>query len=91
VLCDTAAPYFFRNSIERGLPVVELAGILDAVKQGDELELDLENGRLANISSSVELKFEPMPPFILKKLAAGGMLPLLKAEIEAGRIPKRLK
>jgi 3-isopropylmalate/(R)-2-methylmalate dehydratase small subunit len=91
VLCDTAAPYFFRNSIERGLPVVELSGILDAVKQGDELEVDLENGRLTNISSSVELTFEPMPPFIIKKLAAGGMLPLLKAEIEAGHIPKRIK
>jgi len=24
-------------------------------------------------------------------LAAGGMLPLLKAEVEAGRIPKRIK
>jgi 3-isopropylmalate/(R)-2-methylmalate dehydratase small subunit len=91
VLCDTSAPYFFRNSIERGLPVVELVGILDAVKQGDELEVDLENGRLTNISSGIELKFEPMPPFIIKKLAAGGMLPLLKTEVDAGRIPKRIK
>jgi 3-isopropylmalate/(R)-2-methylmalate dehydratase small subunit len=91
VICDTAAPYFFRNSIERGLPVVELVGILDAVKQGDELEVDLENGRLTNISSGVELKFEPMPPFIIRKLAAGGMVPLLKAEVDAGRIPKRIK
>ena len=32
-----------------------------------------------------------MPPFIIKKLAAGGMLPFLKAAIEAGRIPKRIK
>jgi 3-isopropylmalate/(R)-2-methylmalate dehydratase small subunit len=91
VLCDTSAPYFLRNSIERGLPVVELAGILATVKQGDELEIDLEKGRLTNISSGVELTFEPMPPFVLRKLAAGGMLPLLKAEVEAGRIPKRIE
>jgi hypothetical protein len=41
-------------------------------------------------SSAVELKFEPMPPFIIRKLAAGGMLPLRKAEVEAGRIPRRI-
>jgi 3-isopropylmalate/(R)-2-methylmalate dehydratase small subunit len=90
VLCDTSAPYFLRNSIERGLPVVELPGILDAVKQGDELELDLEKGRLTNMSSGLESKFEPMPDFIIRKLEAGGMVPLLKMEVDAGRIPKRL-
>jgi 3-isopropylmalate/(R)-2-methylmalate dehydratase small subunit len=90
VICDTSAPYFLRNSIERGLPVVELPGILDAVKQGDELELDLEKGRLTNMSSGVESKFEPMPDFIIRKLEAGGMVPLLKMEVDAGRIPKRL-
>ena len=91
VICHTSAPYFLRNSIERGLPVVELSGILDAVKQGDELEVDLEKGCLTNISSGVELEFEPMPSFILRKLEAGGMVPLLKMEVDAGRIPKRLK
>lgn len=90
VICDTSAPYFLRNSIERGLPVVELPGILKAVKQGDELEVDLEKGRLTNISSGVDMNFEPMPAFIIRKLEAGGMVPLLKMEVDAGRIPKRL-
>jgi 3-isopropylmalate/(R)-2-methylmalate dehydratase small subunit len=90
VICENSAPYFLRNSIERGLPVVELPGVLNSVKQGDLLELDLERGRLANISSEVVLKFEPMPPFILDKLSVGGMVPLLKREVEAGRIPRRL-
>jgi len=91
VICEISAPYFLRNSIERGLPVVELPGVLDAVKQGDQLELDLEKGRLANMSSGIELKFEPMPSFILEKLALGGMVQLLKREVDAGRIPKRLE
>ena len=90
VICETSAPYFLRNSIERGLPVVELPGVFDVVKQGDQIELDLEKGRLTNISSGVELKFEPMPSFILDKLSVGGMVPLLKREVDAGRIPRRL-
>lgn len=91
VICETAAPYFLRNSIERGLPVVELPGILNAVKQGEKLELDLESGRVKNFSSGVELKFEPVPPFILERLEAGGMIPFLEKEVRAGRIPKRLE
>ena len=91
VICETSAPYFLRNSIEHGLPVVELPGVLDAVKQGDQLELELEKGCLTNISSGVELKLEPMPSFILKKLEVGGMVPLLKREVDAGRIPRRLE
>ena len=43
------------------------------------------------MSSGIELKFEPMPSFILEKLALGGMVPLLKREVDAGRIPKRLE
>lgn len=91
VICETAAPYFLRNSIERGLPIVELPGILKAVKQGDELEVNLDRGHLTNLSSGVELKFEPTPPFILERLDAGGMIPFLKNEVEAGRIPRRLE
>jgi 3-isopropylmalate/(R)-2-methylmalate dehydratase small subunit len=91
VICETSAPYFFRNSIERGLPVVELPGILDAVKQGEELEVDLEEGRVRNLSSGAELTFEPIPRFILERLDAGGMIPFLKKEVEAGRIPRRLE
>ena len=90
VICEISAPYFLRNSIERGLPVVELPGILDAVNQGDQLEVDLEKGRLTNTSSGRQLEFEPMPAFILDKLAVGGMVPLLKREVDAGRIPRRL-
>ena len=89
-ICETSAPYFLRNSIEHGLPVVELPGVLDAVKQGDELEVDLERGRVTNRSSGIELMFQPFPPFILARLEAGGMIPFLKMEVAAGRIPRRL-
>jgi hypothetical protein len=43
-----------------------------------------------NLSSGVDLKFEPMPAFILEKLGVGGMVPLLKKRVDAGEIPRRL-
>jgi 3-isopropylmalate/(R)-2-methylmalate dehydratase small subunit len=91
VICEASAPYFLRNSIERGLPVVELPGILRGVKQGEEIGVDLEAGRLTNLSSGVEVNFEPMPPFLLDILDAGGMIPFLKRELDQGRLPRRLE
>jgi 3-isopropylmalate/(R)-2-methylmalate dehydratase small subunit len=91
VICEASAPYFLRNSIERGLPVVELPGILLAVNQGEEIEVDLEAGRLTNLSSGIELNFEPMPPFLLDILDAGGMISFLKTELDQGRLPRRLE
>lgn len=91
VICETAGPYFLRNSIDRGLPVVELPGILNDAKQGDELEVNIETGLVRNLSSGVELRFEPMPTFIVERLEAGGVMPLLEREWKAGRLPKRLE
>jgi 3-isopropylmalate/(R)-2-methylmalate dehydratase small subunit len=88
VLCESAAPYFLRNSIEHGLPVVELRGIFAAVSQGDSLEVDLATGRFRNLRSGVELSFTPPPDFILEMIGAGGVYPLLRRMAEAGQLPK---
>jgi 3-isopropylmalate/(R)-2-methylmalate dehydratase small subunit len=70
---------------------VELPGILRGVKQGEEIEVDLKSGRLTNLSTGVELEFEPIPPFLLETLDAGGMIPFLKKEVDQGRLPRRLE
>jgi 3-isopropylmalate/(R)-2-methylmalate dehydratase small subunit len=90
VICETAATYFFRNSIEHGLPVIALPGILNAVNQGDELELDLIRAHVTNLTTGEKMDFERMPTFILNRLQAGGMIEFLRMELEAGRIPRRL-
>lgn len=89
VLCESAAPYFLRNSIEHGLPIVELPGIIKAVEQGDALEVDLTAGKCRNLRSKVELLFTPPPDFILEMLAAGGVYPLLTRMANEGHLPKR--
>lgn len=89
VVCESAAPYFLRNSLEHGLPVVELPGIVDAVAQGDPLEVDLAAGRFRNLRTGVELLFTPPPEFILEMVSAGGVYPLLTRMAEEGRLRKR--
>ncbi|MBI4232817.1 MAG: 3-isopropylmalate dehydratase [Chloroflexi bacterium] len=85
VLCESTNANFLRNSIEHGLPVVELPGIKEVVRQGDELEVDLTNGYVRNLRTKAELKFAPYPSFLLDMLDAGGLYPHLAHQIKAGK------
>jgi 3-isopropylmalate dehydratase small subunit len=89
VLCESAAPYFLRNSIEHGLAVVELPGIIAATAQGDALEVDLTAGRVRNARSGAELTFAPPPDFIMEMIVAGGIYPLMTRMAAEGRLPRR--
>jgi 3-isopropylmalate/(R)-2-methylmalate dehydratase small subunit len=84
ILCESAGPYFLRNSLDHGLPVVELAGIRNAVQQGDELELDVEKGYVRNLRTNANLSFTPFPSFILEMLDAGGIYPWIERQIKDG-------
>ena len=68
---------FFRNCINNGMPVVEceLAGIAD----GDEIEIDLAGGRVAVASRGIARGVPPLPAEVQAILAAGGLIPFLKA------------
>ncbi len=85
VLCESSNSNFIRNSIDHGLPVVEIGGVKKLVRQGDELEVDLEQGALRNLTSGTAARFTPFPEFILKILDAGGVYPYLKRQFVAGK------
>jgi 3-isopropylmalate/(R)-2-methylmalate dehydratase small subunit len=89
VLCESAAPYFLRNSIEHWLPVVELPGIVAATTQGDALEVDLIAGTVRNARTGGMLTFTPPPDFILEMITAGGIYPLVTRMAQDGRLAKR--
>ncbi len=80
VLCESAAPYFLRNSIDHGLPVLEIPGVAQAVRQGDELEIDLTQGVVTNVNRGVRLTFTPFPQFIMEIIDAGGLYPMLRSK-----------
>lgn len=68
---------FFRNCINNGMPAVEcdLTGIAD----GDEVELDLGEGRVAVPARGIAREVPPLPPAMQAILASGGLIPFLKA------------
>ena len=72
VLAQSFARIFFRNSINVGLPVLELD--TSGISQGDELEADLEAGTVKNVTTGVTLTFQPLPLVMVKILNDGGIV-----------------
>ncbi len=72
VLAKSVARIFFRNAINVGLPV--LVCDTDKIDEGDQLEVDLENGMVFDRSKDIELEFAPLPPAMVTILADGGLV-----------------
>lgn len=78
VIAESFARIFYRNAINVGLPALECPGIIEAVDQGDQLEVDITGGKVRNISKNVELSFIPLPGFMVEVLGEGGLVTYIK-------------
>lgn len=77
VIAKTFARIFYRNAINIGLPIMEI-GQGDEIKAGDELEVDLTNGIIKNISQGKTYKSEGFPEFMQRIVVSGGLMQWIK-------------
>lgn len=76
VLARSFARIFFRNAINKGLPVVECD--TSGIRNGDELEVDLGKGRVTNITRGTAVDIVPLPEVMMDILREGGLTEYLK-------------
>jgi 3-isopropylmalate/(R)-2-methylmalate dehydratase small subunit len=76
VLAKSFARIFFRNAINLGLPV--LVCDTDKIEDGDQLEVDLEQGTVKDLTNGNELIFKKIPTAMLCILQEGGLMPYIK-------------
>jgi len=81
VIAEVFPRTFYRNAINVGLPVVEIKGIKDKIDEKDEIEVDLDQGLIRNLTKKENYQFMPQPPFILEILKIGGAVPYYKNRI----------
>ncbi len=74
VIAGSFARIFYRNAINCGFLVVELPGVNQKIRDGDELDVDAKNGIIANRTQGTKYEFTPLPDFALKMIEAGGLL-----------------
>ena len=81
VVATSFARAFFRNAINTALVAVECPEAVEAVDDGDELYVDIENGTVE--ASGHRFEFTPYPEPLRRILDAGGLIPHLARELEA--------
>ena len=81
VLAESFARIFFRNSINIGLPIIECKGISTAVNNDDEVAVDLEAGKITNLTKNQNLQGIKLPPFIMEILLDGGLIENLRKRL----------
>ena len=80
VIADTFARIFYRNCINNGFVAIECKNICDKVDDGNELEIDLGEGLIKNLSKNEEYKFVPIPKFAKDIIEAGGLINYIRKE-----------
>lgn len=86
VIAESFARIFFRNSINIGLPVLECPEAAREAESGDVLEVDLDSGRIENITKEKSYTAAPFPPFMQEIISAGGLVNYTRARMEVGNV-----
>ncbi|EPZ43605.1 hypothetical protein [Alicyclobacillus acidoterrestris] len=76
VVVEYASRLFYRNCFEIGLPILECAGITNFVHDGDILSVDMTDGRIHNETTHQTVYANPVDPFLMDMLRAGGIIPM---------------
>jgi len=81
ILAESFARIFYRNAITIGLPVLECPEVSRRVEEGDELVVELKEGKVKNESNNLTLRATQLPEFIMEILDDGGLIEHLRRRI----------
>ncbi len=85
VIAKSFARIFFRNAINIGLPIFECPEAAEQIREGDEVEINLENAEIIDHTSRKRFKFEPFPREMQEIIRAGGLMNFVKNKmVESG-------
>ena len=71
VVAESFARIFYRNAVNIGLPVLECVSVAEYVDDGSEIEVDMAEGVVRNITKGKVLRGSPTPEFLLRIMERG--------------------
>ena len=86
IIAKSFARIFFRNAINIGLPLLECDQAVDKTEAGGNLEVDLSNGRIKNLTNGMEFEAKAYPDFMAELISAGGLVEYTKKRIDSRRV-----
>ena len=84
VVGHSFARIFYRNAFNMGLPLLEVGDAMDAINDGDELEIDTATGRIRDLTNGAEIVCPPLPESMSRILRSGGLVGYVKERLEGG-------
>jgi len=79
VVAKSFARIFFRNCINFGLPALTSTEAVANLKNGEQIEIDMEKGEIQTESGVYQ--FPPLPPEIVGIFDAGGLIPYTRRKM----------
>ncbi|HEY0090290.1 MAG TPA: 3-isopropylmalate dehydratase small subunit [Candidatus Lokiarchaeia archaeon] len=73
IIAPSFARIFFRNAINIGLPIIEFQNI-NELNNGDELDINFEEGFLKNLTTNKKFTIKKMPTFLQEIISANGLV-----------------
>jgi 3-isopropylmalate/(R)-2-methylmalate dehydratase small subunit len=78
IIAKSFARIFFRNAINIGLPIIESGEASGKIQPEDEIEIDIAEGRIKNITKSENYDTAPFPEFMQEIIDTGGLINRIK-------------
>jgi 3-isopropylmalate/(R)-2-methylmalate dehydratase small subunit len=72
ILAKSFARIFYRNCFNLGILALECD--TDQIKEGDQLEVDLDRGEIRNLTAKKTIAIKPLPKVMQTLLADGGLV-----------------
>ncbi len=74
VIARSFARIFYRNAINCGFYLIESKDALEKISDGDDIEIDYDNGLVKNKTTGEDVAFTPLPDFAVEIINDGGLL-----------------
>lgn len=81
IVAEFFARIFYRNAINIGIKALICPGASE-IQHGDELEIDVANGVIRDLTSGKEYHFAPLPPHLLELIDDGGLVEHLEKTLK---------
>jgi len=90
IIAKTFARIFYRNAFNVGLPLLECENAPDHVKEGHEIEVNLDTGEIRDLYLKQSFQAKPIPPFMQDLIRDGGLMNHLAKKLDLRGGQKRL-
>ena len=83
IIAKSFARIYYRNCLNNALPAIVMPEAVDAIENGEEIELDLATGEIRCQAGT--FSFPPLPEAVMEIFNAGGLIEYTRRKLEAGR------